>query len=486
MILTRNIRGTSTVASAETTNPTTRYSSPTVDVPELDAPNVLIVFPDQWRNAAIGRHSDDFADARAHPDLHTPRLDRFIGTGWNTRNHVTANPVCSPNRSALLTGRHPHATRVIQNNLEFPKAERSLAEALRDVGYKTGYIGKWHLGPGGTRYRSDIDHGYVPPDYRNGFDDWWEGFTRNTENEHKGHFVYNADGRVKVVRNNDFQPTIQTDRVIDTIDQWAGGSEPWLIQVNYDPPHPPFVAPARYRRNYPPNSLTLRPNVPSGRERTARELLSEYYGLIQAVDTEFGRLLDALNKRDIASDTLIIFASDHGEGGHSNWVKGKKVVNEESINVPLAMRWGNNLANRQDAPTVVSTVDLAPTVVGMVNATGRDAYLGTEGRPVQGRDLSGFLFRERHGGMGGAGYLAERAFVSGKMATDQEWRAIRKRRWVLSVDRHLETEKLYDLWNDPYQQNNRAGEGLRIERRLRNELQGLFLELDDRVSLARR
>jgi arylsulfatase A-like enzyme len=177
-------------------------------------------------------------------------------------------------------------------------------------------------------------------------------------------------------------------------------------------------------------------------------------------------LLDAVNRRDIASDTLIVFASDHGELSHSHWRISKREMFEELINVPLAMRRGSRLGSRQDAPTVVSTVDLAPTIAGLTNAAGLDAHLREgSGRPVQGRDLSGFLLRGRGGGAGAVGYLDEHAYVAGKMATDGEWRALRKRRWVLSVDRHFEPRRLVRSLERPLSatHSGRQGAGCRAE-----------------------
>lgn len=471
------------------TSPSFRYSQASSFILSSEterSPNVLIVFPDQWRNAALGRGNAGWPNG--HPNLNTPRLDTFAKTGWQTRNHVTANPVCAPNRAALLTGRHAHASRVIQNNVGgLPNYERTIAEALSDVGYRTGYIGKWHLGPGGMRWKDEGDHGYVPPRSRNGFNDWWEGFTRKGLHEkHHGHFIYDADGNVTVIGENRYQPITQTDRTIGKIDEWEKESEPWFIQVNYNPPHPPLAPPDRYRDRYDVSEITLRPNVPDSERERAREFLADYYALCESVDEQIGRLLDALNQREAASDTLVVFTSDHGELGHSHGRVGKMRMFEESINTPLMMRWGDRLANRQDAPTVVSTTDIAPTVAGLVQFSGRDVRLGRPEHPVQGRDLSDFLLRDEYGGQNATGTLAERAFISGRIGLDQEWRAIRRRRWVLSVDRHLKTEHLYNLWKDPHQQNDLSGQNLEVEQRMRNGLNKMINKYHDRLSRTRR
>lgn len=160
--------------------------------------------------------------------------------------------MCSPNRAVLLTGRHSHATRVTHNNLDFPEFERSYTEALGDVGYRTGYIDKWHLGPRGMKWKDIGDYDFVPPANRAGFSDWWEGYNSMGAPNlgHMGHTLYDDNGSSRTIRPDECRPIIKTDRAIRKTDEWADGDRPWLMQVNYNPPHPPLVAPDRYQRRY--------------------------------------------------------------------------------------------------------------------------------------------------------------------------------------------------------------------------------------------
>ena len=127
------------------------------DSTENSQPNVVFVLTDQWRAQATGYNGD--------PNLigKTPNLDRIADSGINFRNAVSTTPVCTPFRAALLTGQYPTTTGMIFNDLQLPAEAYTMAEMFGESGYKTAYIGKWHLD-------GMMRDAYTPPERRQGFD----------------------------------------------------------------------------------------------------------------------------------------------------------------------------------------------------------------------------------------------------------------------------------------------------------------------------
>src|SRR5690554_4633373 len=120
-------------------------------------PNIVFILADQWRASALGYAGD--------PNVATPNLDRLAKESLNFRNAVSVCPVCTPYRASLLTGRYPTSTGMFLNDANLPESELCIAEVLQNSGYKTGYIGKWHLDGHGRK-------GYIPPERRKGFEYW--------------------------------------------------------------------------------------------------------------------------------------------------------------------------------------------------------------------------------------------------------------------------------------------------------------------------
>src|SRR5580698_11148243 len=104
---------------------------------EAPHPNIVYLIPDQWRAQATGYAGD--------PNVHTPNLDRLAKEGLNFRNAVSVNPVCTPHRAALMTGRYPTSTGMFLNDAFLPMTELCMGDIFKSAGYDTAYIGKWHL-----------------------------------------------------------------------------------------------------------------------------------------------------------------------------------------------------------------------------------------------------------------------------------------------------------------------------------------------------
>ncbi|MEX2568664.1 MAG: sulfatase-like hydrolase/transferase, partial [Cyclobacteriaceae bacterium] len=120
-------------------------------------PNIIYILADQLRAQALGYSGD--------PNANTPNLDRLAASSINFKNAVAVSPVCTPYRAALMTGRYPLSTGMFMNDLYLPSEELCMAEIYKEAGYKTGYIGKWHLDGHGRE-------SYIPKERRQGFEYW--------------------------------------------------------------------------------------------------------------------------------------------------------------------------------------------------------------------------------------------------------------------------------------------------------------------------
>ena len=167
-----------------------------------------------------------------NPDVLTPNLDRMASQGVLFRNTFANTPVCCPARAILLTGKYAHANGMIANDLRLKESETTLAEILASSGYRTGFIGKWHL-DGGPRLP-----GFVPPGpRRQGFAFW-----AASECDHR-HFrpTYFRDTD-RPITDERFEPEVWTDRASEFLRK-VGNDEPFFLEVAMGPPHDPYGAP---------------------------------------------------------------------------------------------------------------------------------------------------------------------------------------------------------------------------------------------------
>jgi arylsulfatase A-like enzyme len=419
-----------------------------------DRPNVLFVLCDQLRAEALSCAGD--------PNVETPNIDRLADEGALFERAYTPYPVCSPARASILTGMHGHEHEMISNTylkLRLPTELTTVAESLGEVGYDTGYVGKWHLD--GT----DDVPGHVPPGPRRQGFEFWEGFNRGHQHL-KGHPHFDDDGSVEW--EDGYQPEIQADIAIDYIE--SERENPFFCFLSWGPPHTPFEAPDEYSAMYDADDLDLRPNVPQREAAEVRRDLVEYYGMVTSLDDQVGRLLDTLEREGVADDTLVVFTSDHGEMMGSNGEHHKGIPHEESVHVPLVVRYPDGV-EPQETDTLASLIDLYPTLCDYADApVPEEQVTGESLRPVLDGEEAG----------------RDRLYIEGALPFDHTWRAVRTDSHMLAVDRHVETTHLYDTDADPYQQENLAGEAPDLEARLREALFEEMDDLDDRYMTARR
>jgi arylsulfatase A-like enzyme len=401
-----------------------RPSPPAAGAPR---PSFLIVLPDQLRAQALG--------CLGSPDIQTPYLDALAKEGVLFRNTFANTPVCCPARAVLLTGRYAHANGMVANDLRLRESERTVAEILREQGYRTGFIGKWHL-DGGPRLP-----GFVPPGpRRQGFDFW--AANECSHAHFNTQYFRDSDAPIPV---KTFEAEAWTDLAIEFLRETR--DRPFFLVVSMGPPHDPYGAPEKFRKMYDPATMTMRPNWVEGTPGGGRKEIAAYAAAVSAVDEQVGRLTGALRELGLAEDTFLLVTSDHGDMLGSQGRRLKRTPWEESIGVPGLVRYPRGAAPGRVVDALFTHVDVAPTMLGIA------------GLPVppsmQGSDLSGIV-------RGGGGPGPESAFFqlfvpyhSDKVA--EGWRGVRTDRYMYA---RTETEPwvLYDLRTDPYEQRNLAAD----------------------------
>ncbi len=324
---------------------------------------------------------------------------------------------------------------MVANDLRMRESEVTIAEILAGAGYRTGFIGKWHL-DGGPR-----QPGFVPPGpRRQGFDFW----AANECSHAHFHPVYFRDTD-RPITDDRFEAEVWTDRALEFLAQ--PGDAPFFLVVSMGPPHDPYGAPERFMRMYDPATLTLPSNWVEGTPGAGRKEIAGYYAAITAVDEQVGRLLKALDDSGRSDDTIVIVTSDHGDmlGSHGERLKRKPW--EESIRVPGLIRYPAAVKPGRVTDAILSHVDLAPTLLSLCGLPVPDR--------MQGSDLSPVLLGTSERGPGSAFFQIFVPFAGD--GTPRPWRGVRTDR-AMYARNDQGPWLLYDLRDDPDERHNLASD----------------------------
>lgn len=392
-------------------------------------PNIVFVFADQWRKQAFGYAGD--------PNVKTPNIDRFAQAVINFDNAVSGCPVCTPYRASLMTGVYPHRHKLMVNDQCLYERYKGpfLAECLRDGGYRTAYIGKWHIDGRGR-------NAFVPQERRLGFD-WWKGF-ECTHDYNKSPYYFGDDPRPHMWEGYDADA--QTDEACRYLREEAG-DEPFALFLSWGPPHNPYdSAPDKFKKMYDPAKLKLSSNVPEESAEQARKELAGYYAHCSALDADFGRLLDTLAETGLDRNTIVIFTSDHGDMLGSRGMVRKQKPWAESLRVPFLIRHPRVDEPRRDSTTPIDAPDLMPTILSLCGLP--------IPREVQGRDFSVSVVHGKQSGITDALLALYRPFHEWRYDNGgREYRGLHNERYTYV--RSLEGPwLLYDNEADPMQQCN--------------------------------
>jgi arylsulfatase A-like enzyme len=418
---------------------------------EPKKPNVVFILTDQWRASALGYMGD--------PNVKTPELDDLASRSVSFVNAVSVCPVCTPYRAALLTGRFPTSTGMTFNDIYLPSEELCMAEIFQSAGYKTAYLGKWHLDGHGRLNNVD-------PDRRQGFE-YWKGAECSHDYNHMLYYE-NDDPEMKFWEG--YSPNALSRDARDYMDRYSGDRDPFLLFISVATPHFPHnSAPEEYKKLYPLSEIRLSPNVPEELYDKVLPEIQGYYAHCTATDRAIGELVDYLTEKGLMEHTILVFTSDHGEmmGSHGRLPFRKQLAWNESVHVPFLISYpgiGQNRGARVNAP--LTTPDILPSLLGLCGIPVPET--------IEGKDLS-TLIRS-------ADPAADRAaLIMNVTPFDVNWddapyKGIRTSRYTYAVSPEGPA-MLFDDRSDPFQMNNLAGdsgfEGIKdtLQRQLNTELQ---------------
>lgn len=384
------------------------------------APNILFIWADNLGYGDLGLYGSE--------RVQTPVIDQLARDGMRFDQFYVAHTVCSPSRAALLTGRQPFRTGVTDvlrpdSPTGLAEDEITIAEALREQGYATCAIGKWHVG----------DHReYLP--LAQGFDHYfgipWSMDMLPTLLLRDNEIADNLEGD----KVNDV-----TERYVDETIDWIGRhrDRPFFVYFNHTLPHPPINLPDKYRT----------PDRPI------------YDDAIEQIDRQTGRLLDALRSMGLEKNTLVIFTSDNGPmhaSGSAGKLRGRiRDSYEGGVRVPFVVRWPGRIApgGVVDSPAIM--YDVFPTLLDVAGGK------LPEDRVYDGRNLGPLLLGESQDAV-----RRREPFV---WVYDDNVTALRDGKWKLHLaarDKQLAAPELYNLEEDPGEVNSVAQQHPDVVKRL--------------------
>jgi N-acetylglucosamine-6-sulfatase len=419
-------------------------------------PNVVVILVDDLR-------WDDIAVA-GHPFVETPNIDRVAREGTRFLNAFAATPLCSPSRASILTGQYVHTNGIVDNTARDSASHRlpTFAIPLAAAGYRTAFIGKWHMGnddsprPGWTRWVAMKGQGEAVNPQLNvdGKRDTVRGYVTDVLTDHAVDFIRGANGTpfLLFLAHKALHPNImqRDDGSTATLESQPEG----------------FVPADRHRGRYATRPGARRPNAlraPQGKPALARAIpglppLSPATGtserdirarleMLLGVDESLGRMLATLDSLGALDNTLLVFTSDHGYFyGEHGLDQERRLAYEETARIPLIVRFPSMARAGSTPAQLVQTIDFASTILDVagvrdtVHREGRSLVPLLNGAPATWR--TSILLE----------YYKDTVFP--RMLT-MGYHAVRTERYKYIRYTELEgMDELYDLETDPYEMEN--------------------------------
>lgn len=411
-------------------------------------PNIVLIIADD-----MGMDATPYG----HPTIRTPSLDRLAEGGLRFERAFVTTSSCSPSRASIITGRYPHNTGAERLHDHLPGEQLTFVELLGEAGYWTASAGKWHLGPNvEDRFDSVSGINHLRAAAR-------------------------AAGSSDVSGTEDWVDVIR-DRPRD---------QPFFFWLASADPHRPYE-PGAIDELHEPDQVTVPPYLPDTPKTRAD--LARYYDEVSRLDAAVGDVLDELERQGVAENTVVVFISDNG----MPFPRAKTTLYDAGIQTPFIVRWPAAVAPGGVSASLVSTVDIAPTLLELAGVGRPASFQGSSLVPVlrdPGQSVRDFVFAEknwhdfedRSRAVRSERYKYIRndyrdlantppadALTGPTMESIRDWRDAGRLTPEQSVifDVPRPAEELYDTWADPFELHNLADDAryARVLEELRAEL----------------
>ncbi len=448
-------------------------------------PNIIFFLVDDQRY--------DIMSMMDHPFIETPNIDRLAKRSVYFKEAFVTTSLCSPSRASMITGQYAHKHDVIDNNSDLDPKTPTYPKELQKVGYKTGFIGKWHMGEASDSRRPGFDY--------------WVSF------EGQGKYInpkLNIDGDRKEVKGH--MSDVLTDLAVGYIKDQADKKETYFLCISHKAVHENFTPTERHHRKYIDKQITY-PNSYANTEENYKgkpdwlkkqrkswhgaernyadgdkvegdnlaRMTQLYAECMLGVDESLGRLVNTLEDLGELENTVIIYMSDNGYLLGEHGLIDKRVMYEESIRVPAFLYWGEKIKEGRVNDEFVLNIDIAPTILDIASAKKPDTMQGESFLPL----ALGEAIEWRQD------FLYEYFIDNMAVQTPTIFGLRTKQYSYITYHGVWDSFELYDVKKDPNQRNNLLGEvvyGLGYGHFLRHatkqlpELRPTLKKLDNRIN----
>ena len=364
---------------------------PQVSKAQEKKPNLIVIHTDEHNFRTLGCYRDQLTEDQAFVwgkgvEVKTPHIDRIANEGAICNNYYASSPVCTPSRASLVSGNYPIKTASYRNDIPMKDEVVTFAEVLKQEGYATSYLGKWHLdGKAKPGFAPKRKFGFTDNKYmfNRGH---WKGLEDDEHGNPKLAGDYNAKNfkqkiNVKNTTAVDFTTDYLATKTIEILER--DKNKPFCIMVSIPDPHTPNTVRPPYDTMYSnlhfekPKTLKTPVNeMPNWAGAQGKNFVNEleqdkmqrYFGMVKCIDDNVGRILNFLDENNLTENTIVVFTSDHGDlmGEHHKHNKGNPY--EASAKIPFVLRYPKKVKAGKVIKKAYTTTDFAPTILGLMGA----------------------------------------------------------------------------------------------------------------------
>ena len=397
----------------------------------LSNPNILLIITDQQTATSMSCTGNKY--------VNTPALDKLAATGVRFENNYVSQPLCLPFRSSLQTGRYPHEIGTLNNGCKFNGEYPMLGKLMDSAGYKCDYFGKWHVG---TTPQNGGYENYQKGEKDDGIAELGKEYLLQ---KHEDPFFLT----VSFVNPHNVCQLARANAVGTDLPDGSIGVAPTNLDelpplpANFDmPENEPTVI-----REIQKKSAEFHYPTANWSELTWRQYLWGYYRLVEKVDAEIGKVLQALDDGGYKENTIVFFTSDHGEGVAMHHWNQKQILYDQSTKTPFIINWNGKTKHSVYSELVTNALDIPATILDVASVSKPKSMRGISLLPlIHGKTIKNYEY-----------VISETMFAKGGTNLGATGRMIRTKKYKYCIyDNGEKREQLFDMEKDPGEMNNLA------------------------------